>query len=328
MKLVWERWLVLLLACLAASSAAGQAPVVPSVPGAPNSGLGTNVPPLPSLKSPVDIFRELFAMAPSERKQALASRPPEMQKQIFAKIREYESLNANERELRLRSTDLRYYLLPLMETPATNRTAQLALIPSHTRGLVSNRIAAWDQLSPEVQRGLLDNEATLRFFSESAARDEQQQWRSLENISPARREKLEAGLARWRALSPEERRNVFSRFEQFFELNARERQAALRTLSEAERQQIERTLASFGKLPSAQRAECIRSLRRYAELSLEERQQFLKNAERWKLMTPEQRQSWRDLVARLSSLPPLPPGIASSFPPLPPPNRLLMTNGN
>ena len=54
----------------------------------------TNLPPplLPRLQSPVDTFRELLAMSPIERRRSLTNRPPEVQKRILAKLREYEVL--------------------------------------------------------------------------------------------------------------------------------------------------------------------------------------------------------------------------------------------
>src|SRR5437660_3567894 len=88
--------------------------------------------PVPA-KSPVAIFRELLNMDPAERTKALANRPEETRKQILAKIREYQSLRPDERELRLKVTELGYYLRPLMRTPATNRAVQLALIPAGYR---------------------------------------------------------------------------------------------------------------------------------------------------------------------------------------------------
>jgi hypothetical protein len=96
-----------------------------------------------------------------------------------------------------------------------------------------------------------------------------------------------------------------------------------------ERRQIEKTLKTYGNLPPDQRAKCARAIEKYVSLSLEDRQQFLKNAERWNLLTPSQRQSWRDLVNKLPP-PPLPP----DFPPLPPlrptprPTHAVATNGN
>jgi hypothetical protein len=121
---------------------------------------------------------------------------------------------------------------------------------------------------------------------------------------------------------------MLSRFSQFFDLTVTEKEKALRTLSAPERRQIAKTLATFGSLPPDQRATCVRAIAKYTSLSLAERQQFLKNAERWQLLTPSQRQAWRDLVNTLP--PPLPP----DFPPIPPsypvPHRVpaIATNGN
>ena len=56
-------------------------------------------------------------------------------------------------------------------------------------------------------------------------------------------------------------------------------------------------------MPPDQRAQCIRSFEKFASLSLAERQQFLKNAERWKLMSPSERQAWRELVNQTAAAP-------------------------
>lgn len=286
-------------------------------------------PPIPVVRSPVDAFRELLAMSPAERGQALTNRPAEVQKQILAKVREYETLRPNERELRLQATELRYYLLPVLTSPATNRTAQLAHIPEQARKLVIVRLRQWDQLSAAVQQELLDNEAAVRYFTEATA-SAQDPKRAGAEISSARQQKLEASLTRWRALPEADRNQIEQRVHTFFELSADEQSRALGSLSVPERQQIEKTLNSFSNLPPPQRLQCIRAFEKFASLPVEERQQFLKNAERWKLMSPEERKKWRDLVTRLATLPPLPPGVAPSLtmPPIPPVNsRSLATNG-
>lgn len=265
------------------------------------------LPPLPKVKSPVDQFRELLAMTPVERKHFLSARTPENQRLILAKIREYESLRPEQRELRLKVTELRWYLLPLMQSAPTNRASQLQAIPEATRSLVETRLKEWDALSPDVRKELLDNEATLRYFTEVES--------GPGDISPARREKLQAGIDQWRALPEAQRRKIAIRFNQFFDLTATEKDKALEIVSDAERAQIEKTLRTYGNLPPQQRIQCLRSFEKFASLSVEERQQFLKNAERWKLMTPSERQDWRELVTKLSQ-PPLPG--STPMPPLPP----------
>jgi hypothetical protein len=291
-----------------------------------------SLPSEPVARSPISFFRELLAMNASERRQALTNRPPEIRAQILAKVREYESLDPNEREVRLRVTELRWYLRPLMASPATNRAVQLSQIPDRDRKLVEDRLQEWDKVPSDVQKELLGIEPTMQYFAEIEGRSEQQRKEIIKNLSPARREMLEKGIQQWGSMSEEQRRKTLSRFDHFFHLTAPEKDKALQTLSGPERQQIEKTLQTFGSLPPERRAECIRSFAKFTSLSLEERQQFLKNAERWKLMSPGERQAWRELVNRLPppSLPPLPPEL----PPLPPstprprPTPTLVTNGN
>ncbi len=288
----------------------------------------------PSPRSPVDLFRELLAMNASERRAHLTNRPPASQKLILAKLREYESMRPDLRELRLQATELRWYLLPLMSLPATNRASQLALIPPEFRDRVEERLRMWDKLDPTVQKELLDNEAAIRHFSELETSTEEQRRRILEGMSEARRNKLQAGIDQWQALPENQRRQITARFNQFFDLTPTEKQKALNILSEAERRQIEKTLRAYSTLGPQERALCLQSFEKFTRLSLEERQKFLKNAERWKLMTPDERQAWRDLVARLSSLPPLPPGfhdpppLPAPPPPLPGRRTLAVTNRN
>lgn len=283
----------------------------------------------PVSRSPVGLFRELLAMSPVERRVFLTNRPPETQKLILAKIREYESMRADVRELRLRATELRWHLLPLMRVPPAQRAGRLEQVDPETRKLVDARLRLWDLLPPPLQKELLENEAAVHYFSELNSATDDQQQRMLQEMSPARRQKLEEGIAQWRRLPEDERRAIAIRFQQFFDLTPDEKTRALATLSEPEREQIEKTLRRFGSLPPHQRAQCLRSFEKFASLPLEERQQFLKNAERWKLMSPTERQAWRDLVNKLANQPPLPPG-ADGFPmpPMPPIRRPAVRTSN
>jgi hypothetical protein len=274
------------------------------------------LPVMPTLKSPVNFFRELLAMTPVERRQSLTNRPPETRKRILAKLREYESLKPDERELRLRATELQWYLLPLMSVSRTNRTARLALIPAEQRPLVEERLDRWDLLPPALQEELLNSETTARYFTQFESATAEQRQNILSRMSPERRTKLEAGIDRWRGLSEEQRRKTLARFDAFFELTPQEKQKALNSLSEAELRQMEKTLQVYSKLPAAQRVQCLHSFEKFAGMSLAERQTFLKNAERWKLMPPAEREAWRRLV-RLAPLQPPSPSRANT-PPLPP----------
>jgi hypothetical protein len=291
------------------------------------------VPPplLSASSSPVAYFRQLLAASSmAEVNSLLTGRPPDTRKAILAKVREYKSLKPDQRELRLRVTELRWYLLPLLKRPATNRLDLLQRIPPDDRALVEDRLTEWDKLPAELQKQLLDNEATLRSLTELQASTN-----AIQNLTPARRQKLQEGIDQWNQLTQDQRQKVAARFNQFFDLRPQEKDAALEVLSEPERRQIEKTLQAFGKLSPAQRSQCIRSFEKFASFSLQERQQFLKNAERWKLMSPTERQAWRDLVNQAPMLPTL--ALRHPPPPMPPiptlsrphaPPHRLVTNGN
>jgi hypothetical protein len=270
-------------------------------------------PPAPTSRSPITFFSELLAMSGAERKAALTNYTADRQIQILQKVREYEMMKPDDRELRLRVTELGWYLRPLMGMPITNRAAQLAMIPPPNRSLVESRLREWDKLPPEVQKELLGLEPTLQYYAEIEGLSEQQKLEALAKISPHISRRLQEGIRQWQAMPEEQRQKTLSRFDQFFKLTLAEKDKALKTLSYPERRQIEKTLLAFGNLPPAERARCIRSFDKFTSLSIEERQEFLRNADRWKAMPPSERQAWRQLVNRL------PPPLPTRGPPLPPP---------
>jgi hypothetical protein len=257
--------------------------------------MSANLPPSPQAQSPVDFFRQLLAMEPQEREEFLTNRPPAVRERILAKVSEYQALNADERELRLRATELRWYLEPLLHLASTNRVAQLAQMPEDLRDLAKNRLIEWDILPPPLQQEFLENERTLHYFATIDPRN---------NTGDP---------------SAEKRRQIAAQFDQFFELTLAEKQKTLGTLSETEREQMEKTLQSFDQLPPQQRLECIRAFTKFAGMSPQDRADFLKNAESWSQMPPKDRQIWRDLVAQVPEWPPLPQSfIQPPMPPMPP----------
>jgi hypothetical protein len=328
-RLALRSWLVVVLAVgpLAVSQFAAE--TVPPGPGpqklfsAPANLSLPPVPPTPHLKSPVDLFRELLAMTPAERKNYLTNRPSETRARILVKVCEYEALDPNERELRLRATELRWYLLPLLHESLTNRATRLAAIPDDLQPLVKNRLRQWDILPPTLKAEFLESERTLRYFTHV----DPSQGPSLPPPPPdpkGDRGPHRSDLSRW-MLSEEQRQKIAAQFNQFFELTPVEKKKTLNTLSDAERQQMEKTLETFGKLPPVQRRKCIRAFTEFAGMSAQEKQDFLKNAQRWAQMSPKERQTWRDLVTHVPEWPPLPSALI--MPPLPPTfHRAVATN--
>ncbi len=282
-------------------------PATKAAPGAPKPvkllSATTSQPAAATEKSPVDFFRQLLAMTPDERDNFLTNRPPEIRARILAKVAEYEALNPDDRELRLRATELRWYLLPLLQASPTNRVARLAQVPDNLRELVQSRLEQWTILPPPLQQEFLDNEGALGYFTSMDVSN-----------SPAGNAGSAPGAtdrARWNALPENERRMVTMQFNLFFNLTDDEKQKTLNTLSDAERRQMEKTLQSFDQMPPAQRTECVNAFAKFASMNALEKSEFLKNATRWSEMSPAERQAWRDLVVNVPQWPPLPPGFAA-----------------
>jgi hypothetical protein len=283
--------------CLAAGMAVftASAQTPPTMPAniVPTSSQ-TGAPMRPQLQPPVQFFRKLLLLSPAERFTALTNRTPEARARIMAKVLEYQQLDPDERELRLRATELRWYLTPLFRLAPADRAARLEQVPEELRGLVKSRLEQWDLLPPPLQKEFLDNDHALHYF--------------------AHVELTNSGAA-----TPEAQK-LSDQFNQFFELTEAEKQQALGTLSADERAAMEKTLQTFGKLPLQQRLLCVRNYAKFAGMSSPERAEFLKNAEQWSQMSPKERQSWRDLVAHVPQWPPVPSSItpASLIPHLPP----------
>jgi hypothetical protein len=303
-----RNWLGVVLAASQFAAWPLAAETVPPVP-APQKLLSAPanlpLPPVPHLKSPVDLFRELLAMTPAGRNNYLTNRPPAIRARIIAKLREYEALDPNERELRLRATELRWYLLPLLHTSPTNQAARLAAIPDDLQPLVKTRLRQWQILPPPMQAEFMESERALRYFTHVDS----------SNSPPAPPLPPGRDLAHWNTLSEDQRQKITAQFNQFLELTPLEKKKTLNTLSDAERRQMEKTLETFGKLPPAQRIMCIHAFTEFAGLSAQEKQDFLKNAQRWSQMSPKERQTWRDLVRHVPAWPPLPSALI--LPPMP-----------
>lgn len=290
----------------------GQAAVPPASPKAtPPAITGSSQPPIPKAQSPVNIFRSLLSMSQAERSQYLATKTSSQRSVLESKIKEYNSMSPNEREIRLKVTEIRWYLSPLMKLPPAERAASLQLIPEEDRPFVRARLELWDLYPRPLQQEVLENDFTLRLANSGTNFQ-----RALEQVPVERRPQVEVEVTRWASLSPEERERRGDQFNRFFELSDQERRRTLQLLSPLERQQMEKTLQTFEKLPREKRDRCLEAFHKFANLSPGEREEFLKNASRWESMTPDERQTWRLLVQRLPEFPPLPTSAQPSPRPL------------
>jgi len=311
-----------LLGCSVMFWLTGAASAQPATPG-------PGQPPLPMGRSPVELFRRLITATPEAAEQLLQGRSPEQRRVILAKIEEYRITPPPLREWRLKATELRWYLTPLMRLPPESRGALLLAVPEADRPLVEARLQQWDQLSAGEKQELLNNELALKYVARptNAPAPNPDQ---LKHLSPATRAQLEAAIDQWRSMPDAERQALATRFAGFFNLTANEQSRTLDLLTASERNALAQTIGSFAELDPAERERSLRGLRLFSRMTRDERLAFLHGAERWKSLPDDQKANWRRLVTRLpplppgAGLPPLPPGLQPAPPgagPLPPGNE-------
>lgn len=269
------------------------------------------LPPIPSLNT-VDTFRRILALPPAEREKYLATRTPAQRQIVEWKLREYQAMDAQERDRRLRELQVRVYVRQLIKLPASNRTDYLKMLPPVELETAQERLRQWDALPAETQQRIIDYEPLIPSIA-----------RSYTPLVPASISvsQRETDLARWRNLPTDEKQKVLANFQRFCaDLDEREKSRALDRFSETERQQMLGSLQAFERLPKDKRDRCLDGFKKFADLPREERAKFLVNVNQWQNMTQQERQSWRVLVSKMSllSAPPLPPEPGQGNPPLPP----------
>lgn len=281
-------------------------PPPPPAPAPPN-------PPPP--RNPVQVFREILALTPEAREQALRGKTEWQQRYLHDRFREFDALPAPEREVRLRLMQVRYYLLPLLRSAPTNRALWWAAVPAEDRPMIQQRLQDWDRLPPPQQEEFLTNEPTLSLLPGFEASSPARREAMLQAFSAERRHAFEADLQRWRDLPEDQRLRITKHFNQFFELTGRQQQKALRDLTEPDRVRMQQAIAGLEKLSPDERARCLAALDRFARMTPAEKARFVQNAVRWQSMSLEERQALQSSLARLQ-----PSGVPLRPPPVPPPD--------
>jgi hypothetical protein len=264
-------------------------------------------PPLPKFQSPVEFFRQLLSAIPAERDRLLAGKSQQQRRVIRAKIQEYAILPPPVREWRLKATELRYYLVPLMSRPPDERGDLIRVVPSADRTLVEARLRQWDALPEAERESMLNSQIALRYL----ARPPQAPDHTANSVSDTESRKLEMTVANWSRLSGAEKESITRRFNSFFSLSHGERQKTISLFTGRELAQLRSTVSSFENLSTSERQKCLHAVKQISQMTQEERVLFLKNVERWKSLDEKDRQQWRTLVAKV---PPLPPGFSPQHP--------------
>ena len=305
-------WLMLVLISGGVSAVAqGQRPPLPGTPKPPSGELS---------RSPFQGFRELLASSPTEREEFLRSKSEVHRKHLEARLKEFDPLPASERELRIKMMELRWFLVPLIALPPSNRVERLSRVPDDIRPLVEDRLQKWDALPQDLRQEAVQFGTAMQYIArpETGGPEEQVKfWNAAATQSRNPGEKPLPPLPP----APDKRKRAVEHLERFMELSLEEKQRALKSVPESDRLAVGNTLKKLESISPEQRRVYLESLQKFNELDEESRRAFLRNAERWRNLPSEERRALRELVAKL---PPLPPGFDG--PPMPPlPGKLTAT---
>lgn len=260
-------------------------------------------------RNPVAAFRILLAMRTDARTTELAAKPARLREVLTNRLREYDTLTPAEREARLRATELRFYLNPLLTTIPATRATQLAAVPDSLRPLVTERLAAWDNLPAEIQRAVLTNERLLQAMTRPAVPN------AFPPLPPGLEPKVPDNVSQWQNLDARQREQLLDNFTHYFRLDERAKTKVVAALPEPKRAEATRTLGELEQLSTDERAACLSALKKLGQMSQGEQAQFYANAELWQKMPESERAAWRKVM---TEFPPLPPGGAGPQAPLPP----------
>jgi len=284
------------ITCTAAQSSA------PSLSGPP---LPVNLPVPPS---PVDRLRELLGLDQEARTRELAKKPATSRRVIESSLKELDELTPQQQQVRLRLMELRWEMSRVLSQSPTNRAVSLMFIRPEDRDLVRERLKYWDQLSPDLQKAVLENESMLSYFISGQVRSTTELTNRIGDFPLSIRTNLAKLMKQWAELTPDQQHKIYDNFREVFGLDPKDREKIFRQASLQEGQQMKTVLQSLRKMPPKQQQQCMDSLRKFTSMTAEERAQFLRNAERWQKMPEEDRKKWRTLVRAVPPLPPLPPG--------------------
>ena len=230
--------------------------------------------------SPVELFRMLLGTNAAGREAWLALKPANSRATIEAKLREYEVMTPEQREQKLRASQISWYLPALMKMPATDRAAVLAAIPEEDRKVIEMRLGQLSILPPPLFTQIATNQGLLLMINTGQKGGSN----ILAQVSPDRRRLAEQVYPVWKKL---------------LELPPSARTKPLDKLTAADRANMELALGKLGKLTGEERAQAYAGFKKFAELSASEREAFLNSAERWRAMNEKDREVWRKMAAAL-----------------------------
>jgi hypothetical protein len=216
----------------------------------------------------------------------------------------------------------------LKATP-TQRTEALAARHPQNRKILEEKISQYLSLSEEERERRLDASELRWYLRTLMEQPVDVRAARLEKAPEHLRKTIQERLKLWDAVPLNaqkkileneltiEQKTIQDYLQEFFKLPEQKQEKALNSFQPRERSEISKTLTVFRQLPPGERSKTTAAFSKFATMGRDERLVFLNKVNRWKAMSPEAKDEWRQVVKEVPAMPPLPPGMEPQ-PPMPP----------
>jgi len=268
-------------------------------------------------KSPFISFRGLLNKTPEELEASLEKRPKRFHPTLLAKIEEYRKLSDQERERRLQSLDLRWYIISGVNLPENSLDEYVNSIPKEYQEIIRERLTPWYKMPLEHRQNILTNVKSVNPLSLSfqqkdpdANKKRPQFQQNGPRKGPPGKDVGQGGPRRFRYRggqgNPEMQAERFwNELNEFFRMSRHDRSKVLKCLEGNNRETVEKIFTQLDDLPPVERQRSLKLLLSISELPQSEQEAFIRSAEQWNSLSKEEKRFFRTLILP-QQVPPMP----------------------
>lgn len=244
--------------------------------------------------SPVANFRTLLTMDPLQRQQIVNRQDPNTQQIIRQKLDEYASLSPSEMEFRLLTTEIHFYLEPLLADHAHYLDISEVEIPANIQPHLAMAVDFWNKL-PASQKDLLLSQKKAVAYLITLAHSSQ----------------------RIAAVTPDTSTDWHS-IHNFLELPLERQLNFLQDNNLNSSPVISDLLKKIEGLGPVEKTQCIHALVCYLSFPETMRERFANGLSLWKALEPGDRAVWREIARKYPKIEPISRASAPQIPSYPP----------
>ena len=259
--------------------------------------------------SPVEKFRHLLNVNPSELESELDTFPKETRSRINAKISEYRELSVEQRHQKLMATELRWYLPPLLNIDQETRDLHLKKLDPGLANVILQRLKTWDSLPDELKSSSLKSGLIIGHLSKAPLQNpplpNTARTEVVTSVTAHSAPKLpstsEDGKSVDKAIPVSQER--LQRLQAYFEMSQEAKNATLKDASVMNDPIFISRLNWLENMPEVLRERVLSHLIRFQDLSNKEKKAFGQSIKTWNRLPKSEKQALRNLVKRTPPFP-------------------------